>query len=100
GCQHRPYIETDPTAPHTVYGISKCKGEEAVIAAGTRGIIIRTSWVYSQYGNNFVKTMLRLGKEREQLNVVFDQVGSPTHARDLAEAIFRICVHPALDKLH
>lgn len=100
GCQHRPYVETDSTAPQTVYGLSKRKGEEAFIASGTKGIIIRTSWVYSQYGNNFVKTMLRLGAEREQLKVVFDQIGSPTHAQDLAAAIFHICAHPALANLH
>lgn len=100
GCQHRPYVESDSTAPQTVYGLSKHKGEEAFIAAGAKGIIIRTSWVYSQYGNNFVKTMLRLGAERDQLNVVFDQIGSPTHAQDLAAAIFHICAHPQLDNLH
>lgn len=96
GCQHRPYREDDNTAPQTVYGASKRLGEEAIVTAGTRGIIIRTSWVYSQFGNNFVKTMLRLGREREQLKVIFDQVGSPTYAHDLAAALLHICAHPAL----
>jgi dTDP-4-dehydrorhamnose reductase len=87
GKMHRPYVETDTTAPKSVYGWSKLKGEEAVFASTSRAIIIRTSWLCSAYGNNFAKTMLRLGKERDELGVVFDQVGTPTFAADLARAI-------------
>ena len=87
GTQHRPYIETDPTVPNSVYGTTKHKGEQAIQAINPKGCIIRTSWVYSEYGNNFVKTMLRLGQERDHLNVIFDQIGTPTYATDLANAI-------------
>lgn len=91
GKNHRPYIESDPTDPQGVYGRTKRDGENAILEVSPANtIIIRTSWVYSSYGNNFVKTMLRLGKERESLGVIFDQVGTPTYARDLASAILEI----------
>ena len=83
----RPYRETDPVSPLGVYGQSKWEGEEAVREAASSHMIIRTSWLYSEFGTNFVKTMLRLGTERDALNVVFDQVGTPTRAYDLASAI-------------
>ena len=90
GEMNRPYIETDITAPNSVYGWSKLKGEEAVFKNISRAIIIRTSWLCSSFGNNFVKTMLLLGKERSELGVVFDQVGTPTFAADLATAMLKI----------
>lgn len=91
GKHHRPYIESDPTAPQGVYGRTKRDGENAILSVAPENtIIIRTSWVYSSFGNNFVKTMLRLGKERDSLGVIFDQVGTPTYARDLAQAIIDI----------
>lgn len=91
GKNHRPYVESDPTDPQGVYGRSKCDGENAILSVALENaIIIRTSWVYSSYGANFVKTMLRLGKERDSLGVIFDQVGTPTYARDLAQAILDI----------
>jgi dTDP-4-dehydrorhamnose reductase len=87
GKAYRPYIETDSTSPKSVYGWSKLKGEKAVFENTSRAIIIRTSWLCSSFGNNFVKTMLRLGKEKSELGVVFDQVGTPTFAADLAKAM-------------
>lgn len=86
----RPYNEDDITNPQSVYGRTKLAGEEGVIRSCVGAMVIRTSWLYSTYGNNFVKTMIRLGKEREQLGVVADQVGTPTYARDLAMVIMTI----------
>lgn len=83
----RPLKETDATAPINVYGSSKLKGEKLAIENNPSSIVIRTSWVYSSYGSNFVKTMLRLFKEKEELKVVSDQIGSPTYAADLASVI-------------
>ena len=86
-----PYVETNETNPINVYGKTKLAGEKALQKVmPTNATIIRTSWVYSEYGNNFFKTMLKLGKERDELNVVGDQIGSPTYATDLANAILRI----------
>lgn len=85
-----PFIESAPTGPQSVYGNTKLAGELAAITAQPETLVIRTSWVYSSFGNNFVKTMLRLGKERDQLSVIFDQIGSPTYARDLARAMLSI----------
>jgi dTDP-4-dehydrorhamnose reductase len=87
-----PYKETDSTHPQSVYGKSKCEGEEVLRTVCPESIIIRTAWLYSSYGNNFVKTMLRLGKEKTELNVVCDQIGTPTYASDLAKAILSILV--------
>jgi dTDP-4-dehydrorhamnose reductase len=86
----KPYEEDDATSPINYYGFSKWMGEQLALENNFRTIIIRTSWVYSVYGNNFVKTMLRLMKERKELNVVNDQIGSPTYAKDIAEAILQI----------
>ena len=91
GEQYRPYLETDEAAPHGVYGQTKLRGEQAIQnTLKNNAIIIRTSWVYSEYGNNFVKTMLKLRQERDSLNVIFDQVGTPTYAKDLARNIMTI----------
>lgn len=83
-----PYSETDTVAPRTAYGRTKREGEKLLQAVSNKAIIFRTAWLYSTFGNNFVKTMLRLGNERELLGVVFDQIGTPTYAADLANAIF------------
>lgn len=87
GTNHKPYTENDKTKPISFYGLTKLEGEVAVEQFCERFIIIRTSWLYSVHGNNFVKTMIRLGKERDSLGVVFDQVGTPTFAGDLAQAM-------------
>ena len=87
GTNHRPYVETDPVCPNSVYGRTKLAGEQAAQKACSRTMIIRTAWLYSAFGNNFVKTMIRLGKEKPELGVIFDQIGTPTYARDLAVAI-------------
>lgn len=90
GTNCRPYTETDEANPQSVYGKTKLAGEKAVMDNAQTAVIIRTAWLYSTFGNNFVKTMQRLGKERDTLNVVFDQVGTPTYAADLAGAIVAI----------
>jgi len=91
GKNYKPYNEDDVTSPNGVYGATKLAGEKAMQTVNPKdSIIIRTSWVYSSYGANFVKTMLRLGKERDTLGVIFDQVGTPTYARDLARTILDI----------
>lgn len=87
GKNYSPYSETDSTDPQSVYGLSKLAGEKAFAQSGVDGCIIRTSWLYSEYGHNFAKTMLRLGRERDCLTVVSDQVGTPTYAGDLAKVI-------------
>lgn len=89
GTSCTPYKEEDTPNPQTVYGRTKLAGEESVIRSCPGSMVIRTAWLYSTFGNNFVKTMIRLGKEREDLGVVFDQIGSPTYARDLAQAIMK-----------
>ena len=87
GTKHTPYVESDEPCPNSVYGQTKLEGEQAVAKFCPNSMIIRTAWLYSEFGNNFVKTMIRLGKEREQLGVIFDQVGTPTYAPDLATVI-------------
>ena len=88
GTNHTPYTEDEDTCPNSVYGKTKLVGELNVQKLCERSMIIRTAWLYSTFGNNFVKTMIRLGKERPELGVIFDQIGTPTYARDLAVAIF------------
>ncbi len=90
GYASQPYMESDDLNPQGVYGQTKLEGEKNVQQRNQDAIIIRTSWLYSTFGNNFVKTMLRVGKERDEIKVVFDQVGSPTYAADLAAAILHI----------
>ena len=88
GTNHKPYVETDPVCPNSTYGRTKLAGEQAVMTSCSQSMVIRTSWLYSTIGNNFVKTMIRLGREKQELGVIFDQIGTPTYARDLAVAIF------------
>ena len=88
GTNHTPYVETDSVCPNSTYGRTKLAGEQAAQQACSRTMIIRTAWLYSTFGNNFVKTMIRLGNEKPELGVIFDQIGTPTYARDLAVAIF------------
>lgn len=90
GTANKPYVETDTVNPQSVYGKSKQEGEAELLKACADSIIIRTAWLYSIFGNNFVKTMIKLGKERETLNVVADQKGTPTYGTDLAKTIVKI----------
>lgn len=95
GALDRPYVEADITGPTSVYGASKLAGEQAVTAVGASTIILRTSWVYGAHGTNFVKTMLRLARDHDEVGVVADQIGRPTWARDCAQAAMM-----AIDVLH
>ena len=90
GKNYRPYVEDDPTNPQSVYARTKLDAEKMVEKYASKGVVVRTSWLYSSFGNNFVKTMMKYGNERESLNVVFDQIGTPTYANDLAMAILQI----------
>ena len=90
GDEHLPCRESDPVAPRTAYGRTKYEGEKRLLAECPEAVILRTAWLYSTFGNNFVKTMIKLGKEKEKLGVVFDQIGTPTYAADLAAAIFTV----------
>ena len=100
GKNYIPYKENNKTNPQGVYGKTKLDGEIAFQKSGAKGIIIRTSWVYSEYGNNFVKTMLKLSKSKDKLCVVFDQVGTPTYAKDLAKTILKILKTKKLNYLY
>ncbi|MDR0686602.1 MAG: dTDP-4-dehydrorhamnose reductase [Dysgonamonadaceae bacterium] len=93
GQENKPVKETDVPSPKSVYGNSKYAGEQALNTIRTENIIIRTAWLYSSFGNNFVKTMIRLGKEKNSINIVNDQFGTPTYAADLAQTIMNILVH-------
>ncbi len=90
GTGHVPYVEDDDTCPNSVYGRTKLVGELNVQKLCEKSMIIRTAWLYSTFGNNFVKTMIRLGKERSELGVIFDQIGTPTYAHDLAHVIMTV----------
>jgi len=90
GMAHTPYKETSPVFTNSVYGKTKLDGENELMEFATKAVIIRTSWLYSSYGKNFLKTMIKYGKEKEQLNVVSDQIGTPTYAADLAKTILDI----------
>lgn len=90
GKSHRPYKESDKVCPVSAYGTSKRKGEMMLLAMCPDAVIIRTAWLYSPHGHNFVKTMLRLGREQKEIRVVADQIGTPTSATDLADAIVTI----------
>ena len=98
GNAKNPYKEDEKTNPQCVYGQSKLKGELAIKSSGSKYIILRTAWVFSEYGNNFLKTMLRLGKDRKELNVVGDQLGCPTYAQDIAKAIVSMLSNIVLTK--
>lgn len=89
GTAHIPYKEEQETCPNSVYGRTKLLGEQKALQASERTVVLRTAWLYSPLGNNFVKTMIRLGKEKSELGVIFDQIGTPTYAKDLADVIFR-----------
>ena len=90
GKTYTPYKESDKPNPEAAYGKTKLEGEKAIAESNANAFIVRTAWLYSEYGKNFVKTMLRLGAEKEEIGVIFDQVGSPTYALDLAEAVLKL----------
>ncbi len=98
GLKGSPYTEQDAAAPINYYGLSKLRGEEEIRSSGCRGIILRTQWLYSPFGHNFLKTMLQLGRSRSEIKVVNDQYGSPTAAADLAAAIAAILPHTVADR--
>lgn len=93
GTNHTPYTEDEATCPNSVYGSTKLEGEKLAMAACANTMIIRTAWLYSTFGNNFVKTIIRLGQEKPELGVIFDQIGTPTYAGDLAAAIMAAINH-------
>lgn len=93
GTNHTPYTEDEATCPNSVYGSTKLEGEKLAMEACANTMIIRTAWLYSTFGNNFVKTMIRLGQEKPELGVIFDQIGTPTYAGDLAAAIMAAINH-------
>lgn len=99
GKHYRPYNETDECIPNSVYGETKRQGEIACLSANPESVILRTSWLYSEFGSNFMKTMLRLGQEKESLNVVFDQIGTPTYADTLALGIMQIITKYQLNQV-
>lgn len=90
GTNHTPYTEDQPTNPTGVYGDTKLAGEMGVMASCEKAVVIRTAWLYSEFGKNFVKTMMTLGETKPELGVIFDQIGTPTYALDLARAIFAV----------
>ncbi len=94
GTSHIPCVENQPVNPQTVYGKTKLAGEQALAETGCEYAILRTSWLYSSFGNNFVKTMIKLGREKDKLTVICDQIGDPTYAADLAQAIMTVINHP------
>ena len=94
GDEHVPCRESDSVAPRTAYGRTKYEGEKRLLAVCQEAVILRTAWLYSSFGNNFVKTMIRLGRDKETLGVVFDQIGTPTYAADLAQAIYTVIESP------
>lgn len=98
GTKHKPYNESDPTAPINYYGASKLRGEEAVRESGCRGVVIRVQWLYSPYGKNFMRTMLRLAEQQSEVRVVADQYGAPTAADDLATMIVKILPKVVADR--
>jgi dTDP-4-dehydrorhamnose reductase len=93
GTNYMPYTEDQPVCPSSVYGKSKLAGEKALFESCDDVVIIRTAWLYSSFGNNFVKTMMKLGIDRDSLNVIFDQIGTPTYAADLATTILQVISH-------
>jgi dTDP-4-dehydrorhamnose reductase len=99
GQQNTPFRESDPTAPQSVYARTKLEGEHVALQFHPLSMVIRTSWVYSQFGHNFLNTMLRLGQERSELNVVYDQIGTPTFAGDLAATCLQIIEQIRLKKV-
>ncbi|HEV2614075.1 MAG TPA: dTDP-4-dehydrorhamnose reductase [Gammaproteobacteria bacterium] len=100
GTKKSPYIETDRANSQSVYGLSKWQGEEAVRNHCKNHLILRVSWVFGEYGHNFVKTMLRLSKERDELKIVDDQIGCPTYAGDIADVLLHIAKHPKIGTYH
>ncbi|MDX2164825.1 MAG: dTDP-4-dehydrorhamnose reductase [Gammaproteobacteria bacterium] len=100
GTKNAPYVETDQANPQSVYGESKWQGEEAVRKYCKNYLILRVSWVFGEYGHNFVKTMLRLAKEKTELKIVSDQVGCPTYAGDIADVLLSISKNPKIGTYH